>query len=83
MQMNEAGISETREERERRESHLVELVLLASEHTEDAFELDDLVEDWLHSGTDSLAGPFERPGPSRVNPIDAAPLPASHRPEAA
>ena len=83
MQMNEVGISETGEERERRESHLVELVLLASEHTEDAFELDDLVEDWLHSDTDSLAGSFERPGPARANPADATALPASHRPEAA
>ncbi|MDG2334703.1 MAG: hypothetical protein P8Q97_10805 [Myxococcota bacterium] len=29
------------------ESQIVELVLLASERTEDAFEVDDLVADWL------------------------------------
>ncbi|MDE0884482.1 MAG: hypothetical protein OSB70_02995 [Myxococcota bacterium] len=29
------------------ESQIVDLVLLASEQTEDAFEVDDLVADWL------------------------------------
>jgi len=74
--------------REAREARLVELVLLASEATEDAFELDDLVDDWMRaeSGGDEACGfaarPPEGPGPIRVQL--ARPEPArSTRPAAA
>ena len=86
MDSTNTGSIEAIQHPEVREDHLVELVLMASEATEDAFELDDLVDEWMRSesgenGALSSAPPLG-PG-SLALELDAHDLSTTDRAEAA
>ncbi len=58
MQKTDTRNAEATAQLEVHEDRLVELVLLASEATEDAFELDDLVDEWMRAESHELDAPL-------------------------
>jgi hypothetical protein len=86
MQRTDTRSAEVIDHLEVHEDRLVELVLLASEATEDAFELDDLVDEWMRAESEEHKAPLttKRQEPSLLGlGLDAPVLSSADQAEAA
>ena len=86
MQRTDTRSAEVIDHLEVHENRMVELVLLASEATEDAFELDDLVDEWMRAESDEHEAPLTttRQEPSLLGlELDAPDLGSADQAEAA